>query len=105
MPSLPQHSARRQTFHQAPMAQTKRKGSTERGYDADWQRLRKAFLAEHPLCWACLVGGQYVSATQVDHKERFSRRPELRLEWSNLQPLCDECHTRKTRWERRRDGD
>lgn len=78
-------------------AQDRRRGSaSSRGYDADWRRLRGAFLLKHPLCLFCEEAGRVVEANVVDHVEGFTDRPELRLDWSNLRPLCKECHDRRT---------
>ena len=41
--------------------------SSERGYDAAWQRLRKVHLEMHPLCLECQRQGRAVQATEVDH--------------------------------------
>ena len=44
-----------------------RKSSSGRGYNSKWQRARKRFLKEHPLCCKCEEEGKYVRATVVDH--------------------------------------
>lgn len=82
---------------QAKREQDARRGSsTARGYDADWRRLRAAFLAKNPVCLFCEAAGLIVLAQVVDHIISFHERPELRLEWSNLRSLCKECHDRRT---------
>lgn len=71
----------------------------QRGYDAAWRRLRKAFLAAHPLCQCedCQAGVKRVTAaTVVDHIVPISERPDLRLEWSNLRAMSKPCHDRRT---------
>lgn len=62
-----------------------------------WRRLRKQILREEPLCRACKVE----LAVEVDHivpvgegGHEFAR--------SNLQPLCYDCHARKTQSEAQR---
>lgn len=82
---------------QAKKQQDARRGSsTARGYDADWRRLRSAFLSKHPLCLFCEGIGCITEASVVDHVISFTERPELRLEWSNLRSLCKQCHDRRT---------
>lgn len=64
-----------------------------RGYGADWQRLRNAFIATYPLCVGCWVAGKMEPATHVDHVTPFSGKDDAqRLDWDNLQSLCHRCH-------------
>jgi hypothetical protein len=60
-------------------------------YDRSWQKLRTRFLRAMPRCRIC--GAR---ATDVDHIVSLKRAPELRLDWTNLQPLCHACHSRIT---------
>lgn len=69
--------------------------ATERGYDARWRKLRKAFLANNPLCVYCLKEDRTEPATQVDHKVAV-RIGGAMYDWNNLQALCDTHHSRKT---------
>ena len=73
-----------------------RGGADARGYDARWRKARLAFLNRHPLCAQCLAEGKYTAATVVDHIT--PHRGDQRLFWdeANWQPLCRECHDRKT---------
>ncbi|MDO6722630.1 HNH endonuclease signature motif containing protein [Celeribacter halophilus] len=64
--------------------------------DPRWKRLRRAFLASHPLCADCAELGLVVAATEVDHIERHMGDLRKFLDWSNLQGLCKRCHSRKT---------
>jgi 5-methylcytosine-specific restriction endonuclease McrA len=76
-----------------------RPSAASRGYDADWQRLRKAFLAAHPLCQCehCRGGEKQVRiATVVDHIVPIQERPDLRLDWGNLRAMAKACHDRHT---------
>lgn len=104
MPSLPKRHSPTRAVKQPTFTRqeydARRGTSTERGYDWDWQTVRRAFLNAHPLCWGCMVAGRYTTATQVDHRVKFRNRPELRLDWDNLQPLCNGCHGFKSAWER-----
>ena len=77
--------------------------AAERGYDAAWRKVRKQFLEKHPCCEVC---GQ--PATEVDHIRTVKERPDLRLSWSNLRPLCKAHHSARTARDQgfaRRQGD
>lgn len=71
-----------------------RGSAASRGYDRRWQKKRRAFLREHPLCVACERAGLTVAATDVDHikpkRDGGTDDPE------NLQALCHACHSKKT---------
>lgn len=76
------------------------RSSNQHGYDYDWQQLRSAYLAEHPLCQCvdCDDGRlRVMPANVVNHIEDIRDRPDLRLEWSNLQSMNKHCHDRHTR--------
>ena len=66
-----------------------RGSAASRGYGHCWRRLRRWVLAAGPLCVVC---GRL--ATDVDHivPRRLGGTDSL----DNLQPLCHECHSRKT---------
>lgn len=72
--------------------------ANERGYDARWQRYRKSYLAEHPLCALCAEKTPPVvrAATVVDHITPHRGDQALFWEMGNHQPLCKECHNIKT---------
>ncbi|MER8861790.1 HNH endonuclease [Mesorhizobium sp. M0757] len=63
----------------------------QRGYDADWSKIRFRFLHHHPTC--CVCGAK---ATHVDHIKSIREAPELRLVESNLRAMCLPCHSRRT---------
>lgn len=76
-----------------------RRGSAySRGYDRGWQRVRNAYLAEHPLCECdeCKSTGAVVAAEVVDHVQPIADRPDLRLDWSNLRAMSKQHHDRRT---------
>lgn len=58
---------------------------------AAWQKLRASVLMDEPLCRHCAARGLTVPATDVDH---MNGADDNRRE--SLQPLCHECHSRKT---------
>lgn len=73
------------------------RGSADaRGYNAEWRKARKAFLQKHPLCSECRKVGKLTPATVVDHI--IPHRGDRKLFWdeNNWQPLCKDCHDRKT---------
>ncbi len=80
-----------------------RKGSTARGYSSRWQRYRKAFLMQHPLCECaeCQAAGRVLAATDVDHVVPVRGEMDPRF-WdaSNHMALSHRCHSRKTARER-----
>ena len=84
MPNKPRvHGARPRAVDQRPSA-------AARGYDHQWQRLRKLILIRDPLCMAC---GRRPSK-HVDHIR--SKRSGGTDDAANLQGLCAICHSRKT---------
>lgn len=72
----------------------------ERGYTRAWEKARKAFLAEHPLCHVCEAEGRYVSAIVVDHHIPHRRDMELFWDVSNWRPMCVRHHNAKSARER-----
>lgn len=66
--------------------------SAQRGYGYKWQRARKQWLAQHPLCVMCKAQGYITAATVVDHIK--PHKGDLRLFWdtSNWQSLCKRHH-------------
>lgn len=75
----------------------KRPSARQRGYDAEWERESKAFLAVYSSCRRC--GKQ---ATLVDHITPIRVAPHRRMDRTNWQPLCTPCHSgAKQRQDRR----
>lgn len=75
----------------------RRPSSRQRGYDHEWRKARRDFLASHPYCAMCGA-----PATTVDHI--VAHRGDRALFWNrrNWQPLCTSCHnSTKQRLERR----
>lgn len=65
----------------------------QRGYGADWERVRARVLADEPLCRLCRTA----RATEVDHIRPFQGLADpLRLARPNLRPVCAPCHRART---------
>jgi len=77
--------------HQAEKAEAydRARGTTaERGYGAAWQRVRRWYLAEYPLCEVCEAAGRVKAAEQVHHISHDTRNNSP----DNLQAVCVPCH-------------
>lgn len=68
-----------------------RDNAYRRGYDQHWRKAREVFLLSHPICNHC---GRL--ANVVDHIIPHKGNKKLFWDKSNWQPLCTECHNRKT---------
>lgn len=74
-----------------------RRGSaSERGYNHRWNKARKMFLRENPLCENCLKQNKTEVATEVDHKIPHKGNYNLFWDQNNWQSLCSTCHKQKT---------
>lgn len=66
-------------------------------YDlAAWKRARLAHLAEEPMCRFCAARGIDTPAQHVDHIVPITAGGDW-FDGDNLQSLCAECHSQKTR--------
>ncbi len=63
-----------------------------RRYGRSWQRIRKAYAEQHPLCEECLKEGRLVPVEQVHHIVPLSEGGTN--DFSNLRSLCQSCHSR-----------
>lgn len=61
----------------------------------EWRATSKAFREEHPLCEECLKSGRIRPAQLVDHIVPI-RQGGAKLDPSNLQSLCNACHSAKS---------
>jgi len=73
-----------------------RGSARQRGYDSQWDKARRGWLAKHPLCVECERGNRITAATTVDHI--IPHRGDMALFWdtSNWQSLCKHHHDQKT---------
>jgi len=78
----------------------KKQTRQERGYNYRWEKYRRTFLRNHPLCVRCLKSGRTTVAQHVDHIIPVeSATDELFWPPSNHQALCASCHGKKTFYE------
>lgn len=71
----------------------------DRGYGADWTRIRDAYKSKaHGQCEECRRRGYLTVCDVIDHMIPIEDAPELRLEMSNLDALC---HRHHNGWKRR----
>ncbi len=73
-----------------------RPSANARGYGAAWQRARRAYLSEHPLCVACVRLGRVTPATVVDHVTPHRGDEKLMWDEANWQAMCKRHHDEKT---------
>lgn len=64
----------------------------DRGYNYRWQKARKEFLANNPLCAFCARDGEITIASVVDHIEPHRGNQDLFWSPDNWQPLCKPHH-------------
>jgi len=58
-----------------------------------WRRKNAQILkVNHYECSRCKAKGKVTKARTVHHKKYLREHPELALEDSNLEPICDKCH-------------
>ena len=65
-------------------------------HSSDWKRARETQIRQFPLCVICEKLGKVKSAEEVDHIMPIKISWDLRLEPTNLQSLCQRCHSKKT---------
>ena len=75
----------------------------ERGYDSQWKKFRKIYVAAHPLCAMCEARGKLTRTEIVHHivplEENGSKYDE-----DNLISICFNCHEKihgKNRFKRK----
>lgn len=69
----------------------------DRGYDSQWEKAARAFLAL-PGNSRCACGAP---AVVVRHVVSIRRAPQLRMERSNWRPGCQKCNAKDAARERR----
>lgn len=76
--------------------QRDRESPSKRGYDRNWEKIRKHKLSITPLCEDCRAKNKIKTATEVHHIKKIRDYPELRLTLNNLMSLCERCHKSRT---------
>jgi len=71
-----------------------RGNTTDRGYGSQWQKARAVMLNAEPLCRRCASFDLVTAACHVDHIIPIALGGDNSYE--NMQPLCFNCHARKT---------
>src|SRR5262245_53877450 len=69
-------------------------------YGSRWQRARKRFLEQNPICKLCRDADKAEIAFAVDHIVPHRGNLELFWDVSNWQPLCEAHHNAKAQSER-----
>lgn len=76
-----------------------RPNAGDRGYDAQWRKVRNMYAKRHPLCETCEAKGRVTPMQLVDHIIPL-RAGGARLDPRNLQSMCNPCHAEKTEKDR-----
>lgn len=59
----------------------------------EWKQLRRQVMQDNDyLCAECKRNGKIRQATQVHHKVPIEEDYGLRLEYDNMEALCNQCH-------------
>lgn len=61
----------------------------------EWRELRYRVLKDNPR--RCMLCGAENTCLHVDHVKPISKFPELKLDYNNLQVLCEECNMGKSK--------
>ena len=65
---------------------------TKKRYGRQWERIRRRYIAAHPLCEECQRHGRYVKAEHVHHVRPLSEGGTH--DEDNLMALCRKCHSK-----------
>lgn len=72
---------------------TNRGTASDRGYDAQWSKARKAYLKRYPLCEQCEKDSKITPAVLVHHVKPIDEGG-ARLDPRNFMSCCRDCHER-----------
>ncbi len=65
----------------------------------EWRAMRQRALSDNPLCMCCKFYGYLKPSVDVDHIRPWRGQLDLFYDMSNLQTLCQQCHSKKTQAE------
>lgn len=68
--------------------------ASQRGYDANWRKLRRMQLAIEPLCRDCKAEGRITTGAEVHHIR--ARRAGGENNFENLMTLCKTHRSQRT---------
>jgi len=69
-----------------------RNPDSNKRYGRAWKKIQGAFLSANPICVLCKEAGRLTPATTAHHKRKITEGGTN--DWENLEPLCQECHSR-----------
>lgn len=80
---------------------SKGRGSARaKGYDARWERTKRAYLQAFPWCECddCLALPPILRpwASEVDHRDGLGPNGPRGHDWSNLRSMTKACHSKRT---------
>jgi 5-methylcytosine-specific restriction endonuclease McrA len=86
---------------------TEQKGRTKESQSGfyttkEWIAIRDRRRSENPICIECEKQGRIRPMKIVDHIISIEERPDLALDYSNTQSLCDYHHILKTNADKKR---
>ena len=73
-----------------------REGRNKFYQSKEWRALRLIKLTEDVYCEECLKVDLYEIATEVDHIIDIKLAPDRFMDITNLQSMCQKCHSKKT---------
>jgi len=77
-------------------ADLRRGSAASRGYGGRWEKARRTFLSQNPLCAECARQGRTTMAEVVDHIQPARGNQDLFWDRDNWQSLCARHHSMKT---------
>ena len=64
-------------------------------YDHEWRLMSEAIRTARPLCEICFAEGRVSPSREVHHIVPITQAPKRRLDPTNLQALCHDCHDKQ----------
>lgn len=73
-----------------------RKNTHRAMYSRRWEKARRIFLIDNPVCIDCAAHNRLTPSTEVDHIRPHRGDSVIFWDEGNWQALCKPCHSRKT---------